>query len=96
MIKDLHGAVETVARFIGHTITSSTVSLICEQASFQAMQSNPTTNYSWAETNEGCQPFIRKGIVGDWKNHFSKEQSDRLDREYSRHIIPTGLEFDFL
>ena len=36
---------------------------------------------------------MRKGIVGDWKNRLSPEQSERFDAEYHRKIDGSGLEF---
>ncbi|KAG8191541.1 hypothetical protein JTE90_019605 [Oedothorax gibbosus] len=27
--------------------------------------------------------FVRKGIIGDWRNHFSEEQSRRLDEKFA-------------
>ena len=28
----------------------------------------------------GLEMFVRKGISGDWKNHFSKEQEEKFDK----------------
>ena len=64
------------------------------------MSENPTTNYSWM-TSKGIRdgnlsPFMRKGVVGDWRNFFTEEQSERLDKLYIEKIIAAGLHFDFL
>ena len=95
MKQDLKGAVEAVSQFMGHNLTPSAVELICEQTSFDSMKGNTAVNYSWNEVTEGSQPFFRKGIVGDWKNHFSEEQSARLDAEYTTRLAGTGLDFRF-
>uniref|UniRef100_A0A1X7T1I4 Sulfotransferase domain-containing protein n=1 Tax=Amphimedon queenslandica TaxID=400682 RepID=A0A1X7T1I4_AMPQE len=36
-----------------------------------------------------------KGVIGDWKNHFSDEQSARFDAEYTKRMSGSGLVFEF-
>lgn len=36
--------------------------------------------------------FIRKGIVGDWKNHFSEEAKDVFKKHAGEHLIMFGYE----
>jgi hypothetical protein len=36
--------------------------------------------------------LVRKGIVGDWKNHFNKEESDLVDEKVRQLFSGTGLE----
>lgn len=35
--------------------------------------------------------FMRKGIVGDWKNHFSNEQSDRMNKKFTERTQGTDI-----
>jgi hypothetical protein len=35
---------------------------------------------------------VRKGIVGDWKNHFNKAESDLVDEKVRQLWTGTGLE----
>jgi hypothetical protein len=35
---------------------------------------------------------LRKEIVGDWKNHFNKEESDLVDEKVRKFFTGTGLE----
>ena len=96
MKENLRGAVETVAQFIGYHLTADVVESICEQTTFESMRNNDAANRSWMKDmlTEGST-FMRKGEVGDWRNHFSEEQSTKLDREYSARITGTGLDFRF-
>ncbi|XP_035222150.1 amine sulfotransferase-like [Stegodyphus dumicola] len=36
--------------------------------------------------------FVRKGIVGGWKNYFSDEQSKRMDKKFAEKLKGTDLE----
>ncbi len=36
--------------------------------------------------------LMRKGEVGDWKNHFNKAESDLVDEKVKRLFSGTGLE----
>ena len=44
---------------------------------------------------EGKATFIRKGIIGDWKNHFTAEQSARMEAVCAERFKDTGLEFEY-
>ena len=37
--------------------------------------------------------FIRKGKTGDWKNHFSPELNERIDRWIQANLAGTDLKF---
>ena len=100
MKKDLKGIVEKVALFMSYELDSSALDTITSQCTFDCMKTNPSTNFvstgvQMYVRKPGSQPHIRKGIVGDWKNHFSDEQSLRMDTEYHRRLTGTGLEFQF-
>ena len=93
------GAVEAVARFMGYDLIPAVVDTICELTSFDSMKTSSNTNYSWSKRqkkqSEGYTDFMRKGVIGDWRNHFSEEQSARLDKQYAAKMTGTGLDFRF-
>ena len=99
MKEDTKGAVETVSRFMGYDLSSTVVDSICEQTSFDSMKNNDSVNQSWKRAEnkltEGCEDFIRKGIVGDWRSHFTEDQSLRIDKMYVERMSRTGLVFRF-
>lgn len=43
---------------------------------------------------ENAYNFVRKGIVGDWKNHFTKEAREVFDHYAGQALIDLGYESD--
>jgi hypothetical protein len=97
MKKDLPAAVAKVASFIGADISAETVAKITDMTSFKKMKADKSTNFSWdkAYDKDGEPTFLRKGIVGDWKNFFTTEQSAEMDEICARRLKDTGLELTF-
>ena len=62
------------------------------------MKNNLIPNYEWMTTErkhpEGT-PFIRKSVVGGWKNMFTPELSGQFDAFFSHKLKAAGLEFNF-
>uniref|UniRef100_A0A8C4XH25 Sulfotransferase n=1 Tax=Erpetoichthys calabaricus TaxID=27687 RepID=A0A8C4XH25_ERPCA len=88
--------VERVARFLGHTLDNGTIQEIVKHTSFNMMKDNPMTNFSRMPTcivDVRISPFMRKGQVGDWKNHFTVAQNQRFEEEYRRRMAKTSLRF---
>lgn len=75
------------------------VDKVVKGSTIDKMKANPYTNFSWLPptmyTLDKINPFVRKGIVGDWKNHFTSEQSAMFDAVYQEKLKGTGLSFDF-
>ena len=90
-------AIKRIATFLGYTnLPQEVLTTIAEKTSFDKMRDNDTVNYSWrAYRDPKAQPFMRRGAIGDWKNQFSTEDSQRLDKLYLDHLHGTGLEFYF-
>ena len=66
------------------------------QTSINTWKVNPATNFEWSEIyydHVPCeQPFMRKRVVGDWRNHFTPEQNFKFDAIYAERLW-TGLWF---
>ena len=95
MKKDLPIAVAAVAKFMGYDLTQEVIEDIAMQSDFKHMKENPSTNYSWEIQLPNEAPFMRKGVVGDWKNYFTPEQSAQFDAIYAERMKGTGLDFKF-
>ena len=57
------------------------------------MKQEGNANYTWIKSFE--DQFLRKGQVGDWRNVFTQEQSDRLDALYAEKMAGSGLVFEY-
>lgn len=49
---------------------------LLKHLSFSSMKENPVNNF----VNNDKGSFIRKGIVGDYKNHMSPEMEKQFDK----------------
>ena len=91
MKADLHSSIRTVATFLGHDIDDAMLNKIAEQCTFSAMKKNDALNKFKVFGKE----FLRKGVVGDWRNHFTAEQSAKMDALVAEKTAGTGLVYDY-
>lgn len=97
MKKDLKQAVSQIAALIGPKLPDDIIGKIADMTSFAEMKKDNTANYAWQEMfrDEKTPPFLRKGVVGDWKNFLSPEQSAEMDAICAERLEGTGLVFDY-
>lgn len=97
MKKDPSRAVSQIASFLGADLSADTISKIVDLTSFKKMKADNTANFSWdkASIKDGEPTFLRKGIVGDWKNILTPEQSAQMDATWEEKQKGTGLILDF-
>ncbi|XP_054847636.1 sulfotransferase 1 family member D1-like [Eublepharis macularius] len=87
---------QKVTQFLGKEVTEEAQKRILHHTAFREMQKNPTSNYrmlSTAEMDHSVSPFMRKGIAGDWKNHFTVAQNERFDEAYTEKMKESTLQF---
>ncbi len=95
MLKDHKAFVIKIATFLGHQLSDSLLEQIVQKSSLQDMKKDFNVFFFRSPVWEGKSEFIRKGIVGDWVNYFSPEQSDFVDAQCEEHLEPLGITFDF-
>ncbi|XP_028557660.2 sulfotransferase 2B1-like isoform X1 [Podarcis muralis] len=96
LLKDLRGTVLRICQFLGKDLDVPAVDSVVENASFEAMKGNKMVNYSLVPEdimNQKISPFLRKGISGDWKNHFTSEQSAAFHHLYQEKMKDAGIRF---
>ncbi|PIK58211.1 putative sulfotransferase 1C2A [Apostichopus japonicus] len=103
MKKDLRASVLQVSQFLAKSLTDEQLDNICENVTFNNMRKNPNVNpdsegglgTNWKKSNANHLTFLRKGIVGDWKNWFTVTQSEKFDELSRQKLAGTGLSFTF-
>ncbi|XP_071318127.1 sulfotransferase 1C2 [Trachinotus anak] len=88
--------VERIMKYLDLSVSDEVISHIVELTSFKNMKENPMANYSCIPApvfDQSISPFMRKGEVGDWKNHFTPEQSKMFDEDYEQQMKEVNIPF---
>lgn len=88
--------VERIMRYLDLSLSDEVISHIVKLTSFKSMKENPMTNYSCIPApifDHSVSAFMRKGEVGDWRNHFSLEQSKMFDEDYKEKMKDVDIPF---
>ncbi|CAH6886464.1 sulfotransferase 1E1 [Phodopus roborovskii] len=96
MIEDIRKEVIKLIEFLGEKPSKELVDKIIQHTSFQEMKNNPYVNFTTLPAdcmNHEISSFIRKGIVGDWKNHFTVALRERFDEHYEQQMKGCTLKF---
>lgn len=85
-----------VAKFLGKDLSAEVLEKTVHHTSFQQMKVNSKVNYDGVPpiiVDNNIAPFMRKGIVGDWKNYFTVAQNEKFDEAFERQMSGTTLLF---
>ncbi|NWZ69627.1 ST6B1 Sulfotransferase, partial [Acrocephalus arundinaceus] len=79
-------SVKNIATFFGIPLTEEELQLVVERSSFQSMKKN-------SEKTHGSfgNVLFRKGGVSDWKNLFSEDQNEKMDKAFEERTAGTKL-----
>ncbi|XP_078507051.1 sulfotransferase 2B1-like [Lissotriton helveticus] len=99
LLKDLRGSVKKISTFLEKELDEKAIDAIVENASFKSMKENKMANFTllpseFLDHKNGS--FIRKGISGDWRNHFTDKQREHFDEVYREKMqdLPVELIWD--
>ena len=71
-----------------------------DYCSFENMKKNDKANFSHLVSENKMTSdrkgvgLVRKGIIGDWRNYFTDEMRQKMDRLIWEKLEPLGLRFD--
>ena len=96
MKRDLSSVVTRVSSFLGYNLTDEVIQTIVKQSHFDNMKNNSSANKEYMNPyTPGKTPFMRKGVIGDWRNVFTEEQSAKMDAVITDKLRASGLVFDY-
>ena len=96
MKKDPKSQVIKIAKFLGHDLSDKAIDLVVEKCAVEKAGKKFNDLFkTFPQWNQNRSQFVRKGQVGDWVNHFSKEQSEYVDAKYKEYLEPLGITFEY-
>ncbi|KAM8830036.1 sulfotransferase family 1, cytosolic sulfotransferase 4 isoform 2-T2 [Synchiropus picturatus] len=94
LVEDCGREVDNFCSFLGVTLTAEEKQRVLGGTQFDNMKKNNLTNYSGIEAMDfKVSPFMRKGKVGDWKNHFTVAQNEQFEEHYKEKLKNCTLKF---
>ncbi|XP_037533264.1 amine sulfotransferase-like [Nematolebias whitei] len=97
MIQDLLSAVRRISLFLNKKLTDDQLANVVKHSTFTNMRNNSQANYEQVSISAlfSCHlgTFMRKGTIGDWKNHFTVAQNERFDEVFHREMKDFPLKF---
>ncbi|XP_035217588.1 sulfotransferase family cytosolic 1B member 1-like [Stegodyphus dumicola] len=96
---DLPGMVSKIAFFLGRPLSPEAIEAISNHCTFEQMKSNNMVNREVLPISDlfdmTQSKFMRKGIIGDWKNYFTEEQNAIFNKLYNEKMQNSNLELIF-
>nr|XP_060611044.1 amine sulfotransferase-like [Anolis sagrei ordinatus]XP_060611045.1 amine sulfotransferase-like [Anolis sagrei ordinatus] len=96
MKKNLKSSILKMCNFLGKSLTEKVLDDIVVKASFENMRTNSSIhveNLSPELLDHSKGRFLRKGIIGDWKNTMTVAQSERFDRVFKERMEKLPFKF---
>ncbi|XP_051813820.1 cytosolic sulfotransferase 3-like isoform X2 [Acanthochromis polyacanthus] len=89
---DLGQALDRLCSFLGLSPSAEEKEKLAAAVKFDKMKENNMVNYSTVPImDQKISPFMRKGKVGDWKNHFTVYQNEMFDQGHKQKMKNSTL-----
>ncbi|XP_071780716.1 cytosolic sulfotransferase 3-like [Centroberyx gerrardi] len=87
LIEDTGREIDSLCSFLGLSPSAEEKERVRGGVQFDNMKKDNMANYSTVGVMDfKISPFMRKGKVGDWKNHFTVAQSEQFDEDYKNKM----------
>ncbi|XP_068097193.1 sulfotransferase 2B1-like [Hyperolius riggenbachi] len=96
LLKDHRGSVARLCKFLGKDLSDAQIDSVVKHSSFNTMKDNKMSNFTEMSSeilDQTKGSFLRKGVSGDWKNHFTVAQSEYFDRVYREKMKDLNMPF---
>uniref|UniRef100_UPI0037E95AF5 cytosolic sulfotransferase 2-like n=1 Tax=Semicossyphus pulcher TaxID=241346 RepID=UPI0037E95AF5 len=94
MIEDSGREIDRLCSFLGLSPPAEEMQRVVTGVKFDKMKENKMANYTTVPLmNHKVSPFMRKGKVGDWKNHFTVAQDEVFNEIYKQKMKNPALQF---
>ncbi|KAK1786917.1 hypothetical protein P4O66_017296 [Electrophorus voltai] len=94
LVEDTGREIRGLCSFLGLSPSEDEREKIRGAVQFDVMKANPLTNLEDDTTLDfSISQFMRKGKVGDWKNHFTVAQNEQFDEHYKQMMKNATLQF---
>lgn len=93
---DLKGSVARLSQFLEKPLDAEVIETIAERCLFKNMKKNKMSNYSAVPRefmDQTKSEFLRKGIIGDWKNHLTEAETEYFDAVYKDKMKDVKYKF---
>ncbi|XP_078487667.1 sulfotransferase 1C2-like [Ciona intestinalis] len=88
--QDFSKEVRKISDFLEVSLSNAEVDQIMKNTSIQSMKKDMPD-----EATDLTKSMVRKGNVGNWKEHFTTEQSQRCDEKVKRILGNTDIQFTY-
>ncbi|XP_070823810.1 cytosolic sulfotransferase 1-like [Chaetodon trifascialis] len=94
LVEDTGREIDKLCCFLGLSPSAEEKETILGKVQFDKMKTNDTVNHSkYRGMDLKKSSFMRKGKVGDWKNHFTVAQNEEFDEDYKKKMKDPTLQF---
>ncbi|XP_072463548.1 sulfotransferase 2B1 isoform X2 [Notamacropus eugenii] len=87
--EDLRGSVQRISEFLDHPLEEAALDSVVQNSTFRTMKENTMCNFTLLPSillDQRQGAFLRKGVCGDWKNHFTETQCEVFDQSYREQM----------
>ncbi|XP_024148997.1 cytosolic sulfotransferase 2 [Oryzias melastigma] len=94
LVENTGGEIAKLSSFLGKSASAEEIETLSSSVQFDNMKKDKMANYSTLPVMDAkISPFMRKGKVGDWKNHFTVAQNEVFDEDYKKKMTDPTLQF---